>query len=145
MQHTATTLAEHIAARGLKLTRQRRLIAEVFLRQEGHLSTEELYDEVRRRNPSIGQATVYRALRLFCELGLAREVHFGDGVARYEKTSGDRHHDHLICVACGRQVEFVDETIEALQEALAAKYDFLPTSHSMNLYGVCSACRKSRA
>ena len=142
MKHAYKTFTDYISAHGLKLTPQRRLILDVFLKQEGHLATEELYDRVRKADASIGQATVYRTLKLFCDSGLAKEVHFGDGMARYEKTFGIQHHDHLICIACGKQVEFVDPLIEKLQEKLATQYDFLLTSHHMNLYGVCPACRK---
>ncbi|MDR3073642.1 MAG: transcriptional repressor [Deltaproteobacteria bacterium] len=142
MKQALRKFTEYIAANGLKFTPQRRLIVAVFLRQDGHLSTEDLYDKVRKEDPSIGQATVYRTLKLFCESGLAKEVNFGDGMARYEKTIDAPHHDHLICIACGRQVEFMDNEIEALQEALAAKNGFLLTSHHMYLYGVCPACRK---
>ena len=142
MKQALKTFTDYITAHGLKFTPQRRLIADVFLKQEGHLSTEELYDKVRREDTSIGQATVYRTLKLFCDSGLAKEVHFGDGMARYEKTFGAKHHDHLICIACGKQVEFMDDTIEKLQEKLAKQYDFILTSHHMNLYGVCPSCRK---
>jgi Fur family ferric uptake transcriptional regulator len=142
MKQVLKLFSAYIAANGLKFTPQRRLIADVFLRQTGHLSTEELYDSVRKEDPSIGQATVYRTLKLFCEAGLAKEVNFGDGVARYENTSNSVHHDHLICIGCGRQVEFMDAEIEKLQEKLAERNGFLLTSHHMYLYGVCPSCRK---
>ncbi|GHV55151.1 transcriptional repressor [Deltaproteobacteria bacterium] len=132
----------YIAANGLKLTPQRRLIVDVFLRIDGHISTEELYDKAREVDASIGQATVYRSLKLLCESGLAKEVYFGEGLARYENTCAGHHHDHLICIACGKQVEFMDEEIENLQEKLAEKKGFLLTSHHMYLYGVCPSCRK---
>ena len=141
MKDAKKLFRDYIAAHGLKLTPQRRLIAEIFLKQDGHLSTEELYDRVRREDPSIGQATVYRTLKLFCDAGLAKEVHFGDGLARYEQMFDNPHHDHLICVACGKQVEAVDENIEKLQEKLAERNGFLLTSHHMYLYGVCQSCR----
>lgn len=142
MKAALQLFSDYITANGLKLTPQRRRITDVFLRQAGHLSTEELYDKVRKEDPSIGQATVYRTLKLFCESGLAKEVNFGDGVARYENITNAVHHDHLICISCGKQVEFMDAEIEKLQEKLAAKNGFLLTSHHMYLYGVCPACRK---
>ncbi len=142
MKQALKIFADYIATHGLKFTPQRRLIADVFLRQEGHLSTEELYDQVRKTDSSVGQATVYRTLKLFCDSGLAKEVHFGDGMARYEKTLGVTHHDHLICIACGKKVEVVDEKIERLQEELANRNGFMLTSHHMYLYGVCAVCRK---
>lgn len=142
MKRALIKFTDYVSANGLKLTPQRELIADVFLRQDGHLSIEELYDKVRKEDPSVGQATVYRTLKLFCESGLAKEVHFGDGMARYEKTFDSPHHDHLICIACGKQVEFVDQDIEKLQEELAERNGFLLTSHHMYLYGVCPSCRK---
>jgi Fe2+/Zn2+ uptake regulation proteins len=141
MKDAKKVFREYIASHGLKYTPQRKVIAETFLKEDGHLSTEELYDKVRKADSSIGQATVYRTLKLFCEAGLAKEVHFGDGMARYEKMFGSEHHDHLICIACGKQVEVVDVDIEKLQEKLAEKNGFLLTSHHMYLYGVCSSCR----
>ena len=134
--------SDYIAKQGLKNTPQRRLIVDVFFKSGEHLSTEELYDQVRAVDEGVGQATVYRTLKLLCEANLAREMHFGDGTARYEPIADDSHHDHLICTACGRNQEFVDEDIERRQEELAARYGFVLTSHRMYLYGVCENCRK---
>lgn len=116
--------------KGLRNTPQRQRIMEVFFTESGHLTTEEVYDRVRREDPSLGQATVYRTMKLLCEAGLAREVRFGDGLARYEH-AGDAHHDHLICESCGRNIEVVDPQIEALQDALARKHGFRPTFHRL--------------
>ncbi len=132
---------DYIAANGLKVTPQRMLIVDVFLREEGHLTTEELYELVKRRDASVGQATVYRTMRLLSESGIAKEVHFGDGVARYEQKYGGQHHDHLICESCGKNIEVLDERIEHLQEELAARHGFRLTSHRMYLYGLCEQCR----
>lgn len=134
--------SDYIAKQGLKNTPQRRLIVDVFFKSGKHLSTEELYDQVRAVDEGVGQATVYRTLKLLCEANLAREMHFGDGTARYEPIADDSHHDHLICTVCGRNQEFVDEDIERRQEDLAARYGFVLTSHRMYLYGVCDNCRK---
>ena len=127
--------------KGLRNTPQRQRIMEVFFTESGHLTTEEVYDRVRRDDPSLGQATVYRTMKLLCEAGLAREVRFGDGLARYEH-AGDAHHDHLICESCGRNIEVVDPQIEALQDALARKHGFRPTFHRLYLYGICPDCQK---
>ena len=112
--------------KGLRNTPQRQQIMEVFFNESGHLTTEEIYDRVRKEDPSLGQATVYRTMKLLCEAGLAREVRFGDGLARYEHAA-DAHHDHLICENCGRNIEVVDSQIEELQDALARKHGFKPT------------------
>ena len=142
MDQAYRVFSDFISDNSLKLTPQRRLIAHVFLEQQGHLSTEELYDKVRLQDPSIGQATVYRTLKLLCGSGLAREEHFGDGVARYEVLIGHDHHDHLICTSCNKQIEAVDPGIEKLQEELAARHGFKLLSHYMYLYGTCSDCQK---
>jgi len=91
---------EHIQKQGLKRTAQRDLILDVFLRTEGHVSGEDLYRLVHEEDPSVGQTTVYRTLRLLTYAGLAREVRFGDGRAHYENNYKHEHHDHMICSAC---------------------------------------------
>lgn len=128
----------------LKVTPQRRLVLDVFLSSHGHLSTEELYEKVKTIDPSIGQTTVYRTMKLLADSSIAREVHFGDGLARYENMCGASHHDHLICESCGRNIEVVDSDIEQLQEQLAVRHGFVLTSHRMYLYGLCPDCRTAR-
>ncbi len=143
MKHAQQVFADYIARSGLKNTPQRRLIAGVFLKAGKHVGSEELYDMVRRQDPSVGQATVYRTLKLLCEAGLATEMHFGDGIARYEPADST-HHDHLICRLCGKNIEVMDENIERLQVELAARHGFTLTSHRMYLYGECAECREGK-
>lgn len=133
---------EFIREKGLKNTAQRNLIVSVFFSADKHLTTEELYHEVREKDKNIGQATVYRTLKLLCEARLASEMYFGDGTIRYEPILDESHHDHLICNNCSKNIEVVDEQIEDLQEQLAAKHGFTLSSHRMYLYGLCSECRK---
>jgi len=127
--------------KGLKSTRQREAILEEFLRARSHLSTEELYLRLRRKNPRIGYATIHRTLKLFAECGIAEQRHFGDGQARYEASDLDEHHDHLICVTCGKIVEFEDPRIEQLQEEVARQHGFSIERHRLELYGCCESCR----
>lgn len=141
MKEPQAVFAEYLARKSLKMTPQRRLILEVFLSEEGHLASEDLYNKVKREDRSIGQATVYRTLKLLDESGLAKAVHFGDGVTRYEKKYGADHHDHIICEVCGKTLEVVDERIEKLQDELARQHGFELTGHKMYLYGVCADCR----
>jgi len=140
--HEAFTayLAEH----RLKITPQRRLILDIFLLEPGHVSSEELYAKVKRRDASIGQATVYRSLKLLAGCGLAEAVSFADGITRYEPHFGVEHHDHLICEECGRTIEIMDPVIESRQEELAEKYGFTLARHKMDLYGLCPECRQDR-
>ncbi|MFZ9886557.1 MAG: Fur family transcriptional regulator [Myxococcota bacterium] len=140
-------LRSYISEHGLKSSRQREVIAEVFFSSGGHLRVEELLERVRAVDPRIGQATVYRTMKLLTKCGLAQPRHFGDGHTRYEPVAPDEgeHHDHLICDVCGRIVEFMDERIEALQEEVARAHGFSVTMHKMELYGVCDRCRASGA
>lgn len=126
--------------KNLRETPQRGLILNEFLKREEHTTAEELYDIVKMRDRTIGQATVYRVLKLLCEAGLAREVDFGDGVMRYEHHYGHTHHDHLICRSCGRSVAVCDPVIEELQARLAAQHGFQLLDHEMYLYGLCEDC-----
>ncbi len=141
MYNASDAFLRFMASRGLNVTSQRQAIAEIFFSLTGHHSLEEIYQQIFRRDPSIGQTTVYRTLKLLCEAGLASELHFGDGMARYEPARPDGHHDHLICQKCGKTVEICDERIEKIQKELAERYGFSLLGHVHNLYGLCDACR----
>lgn len=131
--------------RGLKSTAQRDDIAKTFFSAEGHLSAEELYTAVKRVNPRVGYATVYRTLKLLKETGLAAERHFDDGQARYEAEEEEtQHHDHIICERCGKIVEFASEELERQQERIARFLGFVVSRHRMELYGICAECREGR-
>lgn len=132
---------DYIARQGLKSTRQRDIILDAFLSSDRHLSIEELYLKLRAKYPNIGYATVYRTLKLFAESGIAREIHFGDGQTRYEHVSEGEHHDHLVCTGCGTIIEFENESIEKLQDEVAAAHSFLIKHHKLELYGLCAKCR----
>lgn len=126
--------------KGLRSTRQRDIILDIFLSSHEHLSVEELYLKIRASHPGIGQATVYRTLKLFTEAGLAREMMLPDGQTRYEHQLAGEHHDHLICTGCNAIIEFEDETIEWLQQEIARRHGFSLTAHKMQLYGLCPVC-----
>jgi Fur family ferric uptake transcriptional regulator len=131
--------------RGLKSTAQRDDIAQVFFGAQRHLSVEELYSAVKRVNPRVGYATVYRTLKLMKECGLAAERHFDDGQARYEAVEeAEQHHDHIICERCGKIVEFASEELERLQERIGRFLGFVVGRHRMELYGICGECREGR-
>jgi Fur family ferric uptake transcriptional regulator len=129
--------AEFIQRQGLKTTRQRNTIVSTFFRLRGHISVEELLNEVKKVNPRIGYATVYRTLHLLVESGLVEERRFGDGLARYEGHSDVEHHDHMICLECGEISEFFNPRLETLQEQLAEDNNFLIYRHRLELYGAC--------
>ncbi|MBI3184726.1 MAG: transcriptional repressor [Myxococcales bacterium] len=130
-----------MAQRGLKSTRQRGLIIDAFLQTPGHLSVEDLWAKVRALDPKVSVATVYRTMKLLLDCGLAHARNFGDGQTRYEAAVGKHHHDHLICTSCGSILEFENDRIEALQDAVASRHGFRVTSHKMELYGLCRSCQ----
>lgn len=138
-------LNDYMARHGLRSTEQRRVVTEMFFSSQGHLSIEELLEQVRLEESKIGYATVYRTLKLLKECGLAYERHFGDGVSRYEVAWEDEHHDHLICVECEKIIEFENDNIEALQHKVAGQYDFKLVRHKLELYGICPECQAKKA
>jgi Fur family ferric uptake transcriptional regulator len=134
------TLAGYLESHGLKHTKQRDLILDVFLAADGHVTSDELFQSIREENPAIGFTTVYRTMKLLCEAGLAQERQFGDGVTRYEVEH--HHHDHLICTRCGKIVEFECAMIEDTQTNIAQQYGFRLLRHRHELYGHCQECQK---
>jgi Fur family ferric uptake transcriptional regulator len=129
------TLLDRLEAKGLRLTEQRRVIAEVLSQSTDHPDVEELHARAQARDERISLATVYRTVKLFEEAGLLDKLEFGDGRARYEDAERE-HHDHLIDVNSGEVVEFVDPDIEALQERIAERLGYRLMGHKLELYGV---------
>jgi Fur family ferric uptake transcriptional regulator len=123
------------AAKGLRITEQRRIIARILSEAEDHPDVETLHERAAKVDPKISIATVYRTVRLFEEAGILERHEFGDGRSRYEAAS-DAHHDHLIDVETGKVIEFVDEELESLQRRIAEKLGFRLVDHRMELYGV---------
>jgi Fur family transcriptional regulator, ferric uptake regulator len=133
--------AAHLERAGLKMTAQRGRILEVFLRQAGHVTPEELCALVRRRGRGVGLATVYRTLKLLCGAGLAEQVDFGEGALRYEPRLGRAGHEHLVCEVCGRSVEIMEPAMKTLQEAAARSRGFTLPRRRTSLYGLCPECQ----
>ncbi len=133
-----------ISEEGLKATKQREEILNTFLSASGHRSLAQIYAQVAKTNPKIGYVTVYRTLKLLTRLGLATRRKFEDGETRYEPASQGSHHDHLICLECGKIIEFEDQTLEALQKGIAQRYRFRISHHLMELYGRCEACGRKK-
>ena len=131
---------EYLVREGLKSTSQREIILDEFLKATSHLSTEDLYLKLRKKHPQIGYATVHRTLKLFSACGIAAERQFGDGQTRYELSSGEEHHDHLICTRCGAIVEFENDEIESLQNAVAKAHGFVIETHRLEIFGTCPKC-----
>jgi Fur family ferric uptake transcriptional regulator len=121
--------------KGMRMTDQRRVVARVLSEAKDHPDVEELYRRAHQVDPHISIATVYRTVRLFEEAGIIERHDFRDGRSRYEEMP-DVHHDHLIDMRSGRVVEFVDEEIEALQQAIARRLGYRLVDHRLELYGV---------
>jgi Fur family transcriptional regulator, ferric uptake regulator len=127
---------------GLKITLPRLKILEMMEKtKDHHLTAEDIYRFLMESGEEIGLATVYRVLTQFEEAGLVRRHHFETGQSIFELDHG-AHHDHLVCVKCNQVEEFVDEIIEKRQEEIAKQAGYTITDHSLNIYGICSACQK---
>ena len=129
-----------IRAKGLRHTPQRDMILAVFLSTEKHVSAEDLYKLVRKKDSSIGYTTVYRAMKLLSESGLCGETEFGDGVLRFEHKFGHEHHDHLICIKCGKFTEVADTGLEKIKENMVKRHGFKSLKHKLEVFGICKRC-----
>jgi len=138
-------LKEDLKKKGYKLTPQRRAIVNTIIENEGkHLTTEEIYDEVKKGCPEIGLATVYRTILLLEELGIIYKLDLDDGCARYELAhEGETHrHHHLVCNVCGKVLEVEDDLLEVIENKIEETYNFKILDHSVKFYGICNDCRK---
>lgn len=126
----------------LKFTKQRELVLKFLYENDGHFTPEDIYTLLKKENPeiNIGIATVYRTLSLLETSQIASSISFGVQGKKYE-LGLKKHHDHLICTKCGDIIEFFDETIEQRQEAIAEKFNFQMTDHTMKIVGLCENCQ----
>ena len=132
--------ASHLKDIGLKATGPRLKILELFeTTGSRHMSAEDVYGKLLAENIDIGLATIYRVLTQFEQAGILVRHHFESGKAVYELNEGG-HHDHMLCMLCGKVEEFFDENIEALQNRIAQQHGFRITGHALYLYGECSEC-----
>ncbi len=129
---------------GLKVTLPRMKILELLESNttSRHMSAEDVYKALLEGGEDIGLATVYRVLTQFESAGLVTRHHFEGGHSVFELNEG-HHHDHIVCVKCGQVDEFMDETIEQRQKAIAQKAGYEITDHSLYIYGICAKCRKA--
>lgn len=131
-----------VKQKGLKYTEQREIVLRVLMSVEEHLTAEDVYNHIKSayKDSNIGIATVYRALSFLEDVKLITSIAFGTEGKKYEANL-KAHHDHLICTACGKIIEFLDEEIEKRQDNIAKVNNFKITSHSMQLYGMCQECQ----
>ncbi len=135
MGKTELTLEEECAAKGMRMTEQRRIIAQIIEQSDDHPDVEELYRRAAARDPKISLSTVYRTMNLFEEAGLVTKHDFKDGRARFELIP-DAHHDHLIDIRSGKVIEFANEEIEANQQVIAKRLGYKLVDHRLELYAV---------
>ena len=137
-------LARYMSEHGMKSTRQRDLIVQIFFDMTEHISVEELYQLVKKKDPNVGFATVYRTMKMLTECGLANRRNFGDGHARFENTYEGEHHDHMICTACGTITEFESDALHSMQSEMAQRRGFKVHSIKTEFYGICRGCQKDK-
>jgi len=132
---------EYLRQNGLKKTRQKDLILETFVNNEGHLSVEDIYALVKKRDKRVGIVTVFRTLKSLTACGIAKEIALGDGLTRFEHCYHHPVHHHIICTTCHQVIEFVSPELERVQESIVTQYDFKPIHQRIQIYGMCHDCR----
>jgi Fur family ferric uptake transcriptional regulator len=128
--------------RSLPVTTQREQVAEALFAAGGHLSVEDVEQQLRGRDLHVGKATIYRTLDLLADSGMIVERDFGEGFRRYERVPGHPHHEHLICLRCGKVVEFQNDRLERMKSLIADEYGFRHSHHRLEIYGICRECQQ---
>ena len=137
---SATEFVEKHRPAGGRRSSKRDFIVSVFLRQEGHIGADQLVDLIRREDPKISRATVYRTLQWMEDAGMARRVDFGEGKFKFEHAYRHPRHFHLICKSCNQSFEFLSSDIESVIEDVAAARGFTPRQSVLQIYGTCESC-----
>lgn len=134
-------MSDSIEENGYRLTAARRAIIETLVDCEGHISADDLAQQVHETAPQVGRMTVYRTLDLLCELGQIRPIYQGTGAAHYILMAGGHHH-HLICNRCHKVIEFDDCMADEWAQQLAERFNFQVSSHLLELHGLCETCHE---
>jgi len=138
-------LRRYLRDHNLPVTHQREAIAAAIFFSGAHLSVGDIERVLRERGVAAGKATVYRTLELLVNAGLVQEHDFGEGYKRYEPVAAQSHHEHLICLNCGKVVEFSSERIERMKSLIADEHGFRHHHHRLEIYGICSDCQRRDA
>lgn len=144
MEINIDAIKERLRKEGYKLTTQRRAILRVIIENyDEHLSSDEVFNLVKKDYPELGIATVYRTLQLFEKLNIVYKLNFDDGCSRYEINTGSdhHHHHHLICLVCGKVAEVKLDLLDALEHEIESEGQFKIVDHNVKFYGYCSECR----
>jgi Fur family transcriptional regulator, ferric uptake regulator len=143
-RQSAAEFVDQLRPAGGRRSSKRDSIVQVFLRQDGHISADELADRIRQEDARISRATVYRTLQWMVDAGIARRVDFGEGRFRFEHAYRHPRHFHLICKRCNQSFEFLSSDIEALVEEIAAARNFSAGQSVIQIYGTCESCQSGR-
>jgi len=147
MGKNSTSVARNrrdLTAAGLRVTSQRAIIMDIIKRGEPHLDADEIYQRARKREPRISLSTVYRSLQRFKEMGLVEEYHFHEDHHHYEVKSASTHH-HLVCLGCGRVIEFDYDLVGQIKENVPEAVKFDITETELHIKGYCPECSKAKA
>jgi Fur family ferric uptake transcriptional regulator len=132
---------KYLIAKGLKLTPERELILKEVFSRHDHFDAEDLFQAFLDRGEDVSRATIYRALPLLVESGLVQEaMRCGERVC-YEHIYGHRAHGHIICIECGKIIEFENKNLEKIRDTACEKYDFMPTEFRFGIKGYCKNCQ----
>lgn len=137
-----TAFTDYLKTKSLKLTREREAIIDCVIGQTGHFDPEELCADLRRNGMDVSRASVYRTLPLLIDSGILEQVERTDKHAHYELKMGRGHHDHMLCVQCGRVIEFYSPELERLQERICRREGFAGQTHTLEIKGRCKKCGK---
>jgi len=138
--------SRYLREQGLPVTQQREAVAEVVFTADAHLSVDEIEQQLRRRGERIGKATIYRTLDLLVRSRLVEEHDFGEGFKRYEhRLSQQPVHEHLICMECGKVIEFQSSEVQKVEARVRVEQGFIPVRHRLEIYGLCRECREAGA
>ena len=137
-------LREFLRGKGLRFTTEREAVLQEISSRRGHFDLEEIYMGLRKKGAKVSRASIYRTMPLLIESGLVEEVEHTDKHAHYEYTYGSAHHDHMLCIECGKVIEFYSPALEKLQEKLCRSRGFTGTSHTLEIRGRCRECRRKK-
>ena len=140
----AALFETYLKRRGLKLTSERRDLFDEIFKKHQHFEADELLIRMKTRGRKISRATIYRTLELLSAAGVVGKVRVGEEGYRYERLHAGEHHDHLICIGCGRIIEFYEPKIESLQDTVCDRVGFRAVTHSHQIRGYCRECRKTK-
>jgi Fur family ferric uptake transcriptional regulator len=144
MEQRRSSLIEQLQSRGMRVTPQRAIIFEAIERLEGHITAEEIFEQVQKVNPYVSLATVYRTLELLQELNLINQTNFGRSQTYFALKDHGPHH-HLVCSECGRIEEFSDEVFDSIRAELKSRYGFQAHTDHKSIFGVCQCCLETKA